>query len=160
MGKFLEAGVIFDFLLRLTKFPLGVEYAQTLVMQNHLAEAYIDLGNFALAESLLQEIYPISTHAHGQAYQVTRNIGRNLMEVYNLQARVEEAAMLGKQVLSICNSAIGLHGRWQDSKMMSDVGTALLNGGSLDEGEELLRKALQLDWGRDRDSMLGTLCSR
>ena len=159
-GKFSEAAAIFDFLSRLMKFSLGAEHAQTLEMQSQLADMYIELGKFALAESLLQEIYPISTHAHGRAQWITRHIRRNLMKVYNSQARFEEAARLGKQVLSIYSSAIGLHGRQQDSRTLGDVGAVLANGGSLDEGEELLRKALQLNWGLERDSMPGTLSSR
>jgi tetratricopeptide (TPR) repeat protein len=70
-----------------------------------------------------------------------------LIVLYSKQQRYKEAIALARQDLSIYNGLDGSDGWQEESTIVGNLANSLLNDGSLDEGEKLVKQAIQLEWG-------------
>ena len=118
---------------------LGAHHNYTLVAKNHLARAYLVMGQAAQAVALFEETLSVRERMSGKDSTETLITKGSLAVAYEKAGRMDEAIVLGRQVLA---SRARVFGQDDPRTLMAqnNLAAAYANAGQVAEGMEISKQ--------------------
>ena len=132
---------------------LGSDNATTMLSQNNLARILLDTGRPGEALALLQSLHGRLAAHLPELHEVRLTGTANLIDALIMVERFEDAAMHARSLLDSRRRVQPID-EFQVSQALEQLGICLIEVGSYDEAERVLRECVSIREGINRDHWL------
>lgn len=144
MGKFEDAGKLYEQVLDINRKKFGEAYPGNAVLLNNIASQYHKMGNYEKAESMFQEALKISKNTYGEEDARTVSLLNNLGTLYDDMGDYEKAESIYLHTLEIRKIAPGIeHSDYAISA--NNLAQLYYKMGNYEKAEPLYQQALLIN---------------
>ncbi|KAF5857536.1 hypothetical protein ETB97_005675 [Aspergillus alliaceus] len=142
-GRYHEAEVLYNRLMRINQEKNGQEHPSTLTSMGNLASTYRNQGRWNEAEKLEVQVMETRKTVLGAEHPETLTSIANLATTYRNQGRWNEAEKLDRQVMEISKTVLGAE-HPETLTSIANLATTYWNQGQWNEAEKLEIQVIEI----------------